>query len=95
MREGHAALAGRHERRSGLALLFARDEREPHALLRRYGPPGSEKSMPAILNESACDAWLTTRPNKVKEFIRQYAPQLLTANPVEKRADKVPKGWLE
>ncbi|WP_298212845.1 SOS response-associated peptidase family protein [Acidovorax sp.] len=66
-----------------------------HALLHRYGPPGSEKSMPAILNEGAYDAWLTARPDKAKEFMRQYAPQWLTANPVEKKADKVPKGWLE
>ncbi len=65
-----------------------------HALLRRYGPPGSEKSMPAILNEGAYDAWLTARPDKAKEFMRQYAAEKLTANPVEKKADKVPKGWL-
>lgn len=66
-----------------------------HALLQRYGQPGSEKSMPAILNEGAYDAWLTARPDKAKEFMRQYAPQWLTANPVEKKADKVPKGWLD
>ena len=66
-----------------------------HALLQRYGPPGSEKNMPAILNEGAYDAWLSARPDKAKEFMRQYAPQWLTANPVEKKADKVPKGWLE
>lgn len=65
-----------------------------HALLRRYGQPGSEKSMPAILNEGAYDAWLTARPEKAKEFMRQYAAQWLTANPVEKKADKVPKGLL-
>lgn len=65
-----------------------------HALLRRYGPPGSEKSMPAILNEGAYDAWLTARPDKAKEFMRQYAAEKLTANPVENKADKVPKGWL-
>ena len=65
-----------------------------HALLHRYGPPGSEKSMPAILNEGAYDAWLTARVDKAKEFLRQYAAQKLTANPVENRADKVPKGWL-
>lgn len=66
-----------------------------HALLHRYGQPGSEKSMPAILNEGAYDAWLTARPDKAKEFMRQYAAEKLTANPVEKKADKVPKGWLD
>lgn len=66
-----------------------------HALLNRYGPPGGEKNMPAILNEGAYDAWLTARPDKAKEFMRQYAAQKLTANPVEKKADKVPKGWLD
>lgn len=65
-----------------------------HALLHRYGQPGSEKSMPAILNEGAYDAWLTARPEKAKEFMRQYAAQWLLANPVEKKADKVPKGLL-
>ena len=66
-----------------------------HALLHRYGQPGSEKSMPAILNEGAYDAWLTARPDKAKEFMRQYAAQWLAANPVEKKADKVPKGLLD
>lgn len=66
-----------------------------HALLNRYGPPGSEKNMPAILNEGAYDAWLTARHDKAKEFMRQYPAQKLTANPVEKKADKVPKGWLD
>lgn len=65
-----------------------------HALLNRYQQPGSEKSMPAILNEGAYDAWLTARPDKAKEFMRQYAAQWLLANPVEKKADKVPKGLL-
>ncbi len=66
-----------------------------HALLNRYQQPGSEKSMPAILNEGAYDAWLTARQDKAKEFLRQYAPQYLTANPVENKADKVPKkDWL-
>ena len=65
-----------------------------HSLLRRYGQPGSEKTMPAILNEGAYDAWLTARQDKAKEFMRQYAPQWLTANPVENKADKIPKGWL-
>ena len=66
-----------------------------HALLRRYGPPGSEKSLPAILNEGAYDAWLTARPDKAKEFLRLYAAERLLANPVETKADKIPKGWLE
>ncbi|WP_462386429.1 SOS response-associated peptidase [Acidovorax sp. Q11] len=66
-----------------------------HALLHRYQQPGSEKSMPAILNEGAYDAWLSARPDKAKEFMRQYSATALTANPVEKKADKVPKGWLE
>ena len=66
-----------------------------HALLHRYGQPGSEKSMPAILNEGAYDAWLTARPEKAKEFMRQYAAQWLAANPVEKKADKVPKGLFD
>lgn len=66
-----------------------------HALLHRYGPPGAEKNMPVILNEGAYGAWLSARPDKAKEFMRQYAPQKLTANPVENKADKVPKGWLD
>ena len=66
-----------------------------HALLRRYGPPGSEKSLPAILNEGAYDAWLMARPDKAKEFLRLYAAERLLANPVETKADKIPKGWLE
>lgn len=65
-----------------------------HSLLHRYQQPGSEKSMPAILNEGAYDAWLTARQDKAKEFMRQYAPQWLTANPVETKADKVPKGLM-
>lgn len=66
-----------------------------HALMNRYQPPGSEKSMPAILNEGAYDAWLNARVDKAKEFLRQYPAQSLLANPVEKKADKVPKGWLD
>ncbi len=66
-----------------------------HALMHRYQQPGSEKSMPAILNEGAYDAWLSARQEKAKEFMRQYPAQWLTANPLEKKADKVPKGWLE
>jgi putative SOS response-associated peptidase YedK len=67
-----------------------------HALLHRYQQPGSEKSMPVILNEGAYDAWLSVRQDKAKEFMRQYAAQWLTANPVEKKADKIPKrGFLD
>ncbi len=55
-----------------------------HALMHRYQPPGSEKRMPAILNEGAYDAWLGARPEKATEFLRAYPAQQLTANPVEK-----------
>ncbi|MDD2545858.1 MAG: SOS response-associated peptidase family protein [Burkholderiaceae bacterium] len=65
-----------------------------HALMQRYQSPGSEKRMPVVLGEGAYDAWLNARPEKASEFMRQYAPQWLTANPVETKADKVPKGWL-
>ena len=65
-----------------------------HTLLRRYQQPGVEKRMPVVLNEGAYGAWLTVRMEKAKEFMRQYAPQWLAANPVETKADKVPKGWL-
>jgi putative SOS response-associated peptidase YedK len=66
-----------------------------HALLRRYQQPGAEKRMPVVLNEGAYGAWLTVRMEKAKEFMRQYAPQWLAANPVETKADKVPKGLLD
>jgi len=56
-----------------------------HALLHRYQQNGNEKRMPVILSEGAYDAWLNTRPEKAKEFMRAYAAQLLTANPVEKK----------
>jgi putative SOS response-associated peptidase YedK len=56
-----------------------------HALLHRYQQNGNEKRMPVILGEGAYDAWLNTRPEKAKEFMRAYAAQLLTANPVEKK----------
>ncbi|WP_372827373.1 SOS response-associated peptidase [Polaromonas sp.] len=55
-----------------------------HALISRYQQPGSEKRMPAILNEGAYDAWLGARPEKAKEFMRAYAANWLTANPVQK-----------
>ena len=66
-----------------------------HALLRRYQQPGSEKRMPVILNEGAYGAWLTVRMEKAKEFMRQYPANWLAANPVETKADKVPKGLLD
>jgi len=66
-----------------------------HALLRRYHQPGAEKRMPVVLNEGAYGAWLTVRMEKAKEFMRQYAPNWLAANPVETKADKVPKGLLD
>ena len=66
-----------------------------HALLRRYQQPGSEKRMPVVLNEGAYGAWLTVRMEKAKEFMRQYPANWLAANPVENKADKVPKGLLD
>lgn len=66
-----------------------------HALLRRYQQPGSEKRMPVILNEGAYGAWLTVRMEKAREFMRQYPANWLAANPVENKADKVPKGLLD
>ena len=61
-----------------------------HALMHRYQQPGSEKRMPAVLNEGAYDAWLNVRIEKAKEFMRQYPANWLAANPVENKADKVP-----
>jgi putative SOS response-associated peptidase YedK len=55
-----------------------------HALMSRYQQPGNEKRMLAILNEGAADAWLSTRPEKAREFMRAYPANWLTANPVEK-----------
>lgn len=56
-----------------------------HALMHRYGQPGSEKRMPAILNEGAYSAWLTApHPEKAREFMRAYSAALLTANPIQK-----------
>lgn len=55
-----------------------------HALISRYQQPGNEKRMLAILNEGAYDAWLSARPEKAREFMRAYAANWLTANPVEK-----------
>ncbi len=56
-----------------------------HALMHRYEQPGSEKRMPAILNEGAYSAWMTApHPEKAREFMRAYSAALLTANPVQK-----------
>ncbi len=55
-----------------------------HALMSRYQQPGSEKRMPAILNEGAYDAWLTVHPEKAREFMRACPANWLLANPVEK-----------
>lgn len=56
-----------------------------HALMHRYGQPGSEKRMPVILNEGACSAWLTApHPEKAREFMRAFSATLLTANPIQK-----------
>jgi len=65
-----------------------------HALLHRYQQPGAEKRMPAILNEGAYDAWLNARVEKAREFMRQYPSNWLTANPVERKADKRPPGLM-
>ena len=57
-----------------------------HALMHRYGQPGSEKRMLAILNEGAYGAWLNAQhPEKAREFMRAYPAQGLTANPIEKK----------
>jgi putative SOS response-associated peptidase YedK len=61
-----------------------------HALMHRYQNPGSEKRMPVILSEGAYDAYLSARPEKAKEFMRPFAAERLHANPVERKADKVP-----
>jgi putative SOS response-associated peptidase YedK len=57
-----------------------------HALMSRYQQPGNEKRMVAILNEGAYDAWLSARHEKAKEFMRAYAANWLTANPVERKS---------
>lgn len=55
-----------------------------HALMHRYGHGGTEKRMPAVLNEGAYDAWLAAHPEKAREFLRAYPANWLTANPVQK-----------
>ena len=62
-----------------------------HALIHRYQHQGSEKRMLAVLNEGAYEAWLGVRVEKAKEFMRQYPANWLAANPVEHKADKVPR----
>ena len=66
-----------------------------HALMRRYGPQGAERRMPAILGEGTYDAWLTTRQEKAREFMRAYPANWLLANPVENKKDKKPKGLFD
>ena len=66
-----------------------------HALMRRYGPQGAERRMPAILGEGTHDAWLTTRQEKAREFMRAYPANWMLANPVENKKDKKPKGLLD
>jgi len=57
-----------------------------HALMHRYGQPGSEKRMLAILNEGSYGAWLNAaQPEKAREFMRAYPAEGLTANPIEKK----------
>ena len=57
-----------------------------HALMHRYGQPGSEKRMLAILNEGAYGAWLNAaQPEKAREFMRAYPAEGLTANPIVKK----------
>ena len=57
-----------------------------HALMHRYQQPGSEKRMPAILNEGGYSAWLNAgHPEKAREFLRAYPANWLTANPVQKK----------
>ena len=61
-----------------------------HALMRRYGHPGTEKRMLAVLSEGTYDAWLSARPEKAREFMRAYPANWLLANPVETKKPKVP-----
>jgi putative SOS response-associated peptidase YedK len=61
-----------------------------HALMHRYGHPGVEKRMLAVLSEGTYDAWLSARPEKAREFMRAYPANWLLANPVETKKPKVP-----
>ena len=56
-----------------------------HGLMHRYGPPGADRRMLAILGDGARDAWLTAHPDKARELLRPFAAQSLLANPVEKK----------
>ena len=57
-----------------------------HALMHRYQQPGSEKRMPAVLNEGGYDAWLNAaHPEKAREFLRAYPANWLHATPVQKK----------
>jgi putative SOS response-associated peptidase YedK len=58
--------------------------------MNRYGQPGNDKAMPAILNEGAYDAWLNAKVNKAKRFLRPYPAEKLRANPVEKGRKQPP-----
>lgn len=64
-----------------------------HALMRRYGPQGADKRMPAILGEGTYDAWLTARQDKAREFMRAYPSNWMLANPVENKQDKIPERY--
>ena len=56
-----------------------------HALMHRYEQPGSEKRMPVILGDGAYNAWLNaSTPDKARDFMRAFAADWLTANPVQK-----------
>ena len=55
-----------------------------HALMHRYQQPGAEKRMVVVLNEGSYGAWLSAQPEKAREFMRAYAANWLTANPVQK-----------
>ena len=61
-----------------------------HALMHRYGHPGVEKRMLAVLNEGTFDAWLSARPETAREFMRAYPTNWLLANPVETKKPKLP-----
>lgn len=55
-----------------------------HELMNRYQQAGSEKRMPAILNEGAYTAWLDAPVDKARAFMRAYPAQSLLANPVQR-----------
>ena len=53
------------------------------------------RRMSAILGEGTYDAWLTTRQEKAREFMRAYPANWLLANPLEHKKDKKPKGLFD